>query len=245
MRLLNLVGQRFGKLEVIKRAEGGRSAWICRCDCGKESVVLTGNLRRKHTTSCGCYQRFILDSKRDRSPRHFNLSGKKFGRWTALSYTSTSIEEAAWICRCDCGTERRVLAKSLRSGQSRSCGCLNRDIYKKELGLSAETTLYRSYKSRSAKARGLTWEISREEFSKIIKLPCYYCGHLPSNIWKAQSGNGDCVYNGLDRKDNTLGYILSNVVPCCYVCNRAKKDIPYQQFSEYLDSLTRFRASHL
>lgn len=242
MRLLNLAGQRFGKLVVIKRVKKVKpSSWLVRCDCGQETVVLTGNLRSKQTTSCGCYKRFIINLKRDRSPRHFDLLGKRFGRWLVLSYASTSIEEAAWVCKCDCGVERRVLAKSLRSGKSKSCGCFNRDTHKKEFGRSAETILYRAYKSRSAKARGLSWEIVRDDFSKLIKLLCHYCGHPPSNIWKAQSGNGDCLYNGLDRKDNALGYTLSNVVPCCYVCNRAKRDIPYQEFVKYLDDLVKFR----
>ncbi|WP_322175477.1 hypothetical protein [Acutalibacter caecimuris] len=53
---LQLTGQRFGKLVVINPAEnvGRRTAWHCRCDCGREITVTTGHLREGHTTSCGC-----------------------------------------------------------------------------------------------------------------------------------------------------------------------------------------------
>lgn len=53
---LDLTGQRYGKLTVIAPAEniGGRTAWQCRCDCGRETVILTKRLRSGHTTSCGC-----------------------------------------------------------------------------------------------------------------------------------------------------------------------------------------------
>lgn len=44
----------------------------------------------------------------------------KFGRWTAIS----KVGKNRWLCRCKCGVEKVVLRASLRSGGSRSCGCL-------------------------------------------------------------------------------------------------------------------------
>jgi hypothetical protein len=60
--LIDLAGARFGRLVVLEKAEGrtapgnGRTlaAWLCRCDCGGEVVVLGGNLRNGNTKSCGC-----------------------------------------------------------------------------------------------------------------------------------------------------------------------------------------------
>ena len=53
---LDLTGQRFGRITVLRPAEniGGRTAWVCRCDCGQEAVIRTNNLRRGRTKSCGC-----------------------------------------------------------------------------------------------------------------------------------------------------------------------------------------------
>ena len=53
---LDLTGQRYGHLTVLSPAEniGSRTAWLCRCDCGRETVVRTSRLRSGHTVSCGC-----------------------------------------------------------------------------------------------------------------------------------------------------------------------------------------------
>ena len=53
---LDLTGQRYGRLTVLAPAEniGSRTAWLCRCDCGRETVVRTNRLRSGHTSSCGC-----------------------------------------------------------------------------------------------------------------------------------------------------------------------------------------------
>lgn len=60
------------------------------------------------------------------------MTGKRFGRWTVLdSYIITENTERKWLCRCDCGTERYVLERSLKHGGSLSCGCgkTNRKTY--------------------------------------------------------------------------------------------------------------------
>ena len=63
--LKDLIGQKFGKLTVLKRtanyvSKNGttkRVQWLCRCDCGKEIVVASNNLTRGHTQSCGCIRK--------------------------------------------------------------------------------------------------------------------------------------------------------------------------------------------
>ena len=61
-KLIDLTGQKFGKLTVIgyneevsKQKKG--THWNCKCDCGNESVVWGGHLKNGSTTSCGCYQK--------------------------------------------------------------------------------------------------------------------------------------------------------------------------------------------
>ena len=53
---LDLTGQRFGNLTVLAPADniGTRTAWLCRCDCGRQAVVATRRLRDGRTKSCGC-----------------------------------------------------------------------------------------------------------------------------------------------------------------------------------------------
>lgn len=57
-RKLNLKGQRFGRLIVIKetnKRSGGNVVWECLCDCGKNTFVITSSLTNKRTKSCGCF----------------------------------------------------------------------------------------------------------------------------------------------------------------------------------------------
>lgn len=57
-KLIDLTGQKFGRLTVIKRYENNiqnkKVLWECKCDCGKSTIVQGGNLRNGHTRSCGC-----------------------------------------------------------------------------------------------------------------------------------------------------------------------------------------------
>lgn len=57
MRLIDLTGQKFGRLTVVERAgtKGHEPTWLCKCDCGKTAIVIGAELRKGNTTSCGCY----------------------------------------------------------------------------------------------------------------------------------------------------------------------------------------------
>ena len=68
-----------------------------------------------------------------------NLAGKRFGRWLVLDHFEISEKgEKKWLCRCDCGTEKLVFARSLKSGSSTSCGCLRKEKIKEALTLELE-----------------------------------------------------------------------------------------------------------
>ena len=57
-----------------------------------------------------------------------------------------------------------------------------------------------------ARQRDLDWELSFEDVEGFWDQPCHYCGDEIDTV-------------GLDRVDNSQGYVLSNVVPCCGTCN--------------------------
>ncbi len=58
MKLINLVGKKFGRLLVIGKAEplNGHTRWHCKCDCGNECIVQGSSLKSGNTQSCGCYK---------------------------------------------------------------------------------------------------------------------------------------------------------------------------------------------
>lgn len=57
-----------------------------------------------------------------------DVSGQRFGRTTAMQQDGFMGGQAAWLCRCDCGTMHRTTGGRLRSGTTKSCGCYRSDI---------------------------------------------------------------------------------------------------------------------
>mgnify|MGYP000449861053 CR=1 FL=1 len=62
--------------------------------------------------------------------RRLDLAGQRFGRLVALEAVGSNGHRVTWRCRCDCGNEHRVTATDLRSGSTRSCGCLRAEVAK-------------------------------------------------------------------------------------------------------------------
>ena len=66
--------------------------------------------------------------ERKDKPNNAITPGDKYGRWTVSeNYILTARNERKWLCRCDCGTERYVLERSLLYGGSVSCGCFRKE----------------------------------------------------------------------------------------------------------------------
>lgn len=101
---------KYGKLTAKEYL--GKSMWKCICDCGQEKIVYGGHLESGHTQSCGCIR-----------PPRTKLYGQKFGRLTVLDWEGNG----KWRCQCECGNEVLVQTDNLKSGNTKSCGCLQKD----------------------------------------------------------------------------------------------------------------------
>jgi len=86
--------------------------------------------------------------------------------------------------------------------------------------VTTTTPTYTSYK-KSGNTRNIEFALSEQEFMALVKQSCYLCG--------IQS---DTNHNGIDRFDNSKGYVISNCRPCCGHCNLLKKDIDYNTILE-------------
>lgn len=120
-KIIDLKGQRFGKLVVIERAENtkqGQAQWKCKCDCGNE-VIVRGYGLINGTKSCGCLQKEKIQENR------LDLTNQKFGKLTAIKpihLQSTGL--AGWLCQCECGSIVEVPTTLLTRGIQFSCGCI-------------------------------------------------------------------------------------------------------------------------
>ena len=57
-----------------------------------------------------------------------DLTGRKIERLTVIKRDGSQNKKALWLCECDCGNKIRVLGASLSSGNTKSCGCLQREV---------------------------------------------------------------------------------------------------------------------
>jgi 5-methylcytosine-specific restriction endonuclease McrA len=166
-----------------------------------------------------------------------NLTGKKFGKLTALLALSNRDKSGhiMWLCECECGNFTRSCASNLTGGASKSCGCQRRintaesnKIRKRTHGKSRTTEGRRYYSSlRRARMRKANKEkISLEALEKHIDFlgrKCVYCGgpyeHLDHVVPLSRGG----------------AHSLDNLVPSCAHCNltKSKKIYPTEWKPNY------------
>ena len=195
-----------------------------------------------------------------------DLTGQVFGRLTVCEPDGRDKwGKWFWICSCTCGQLTRSLDNNLLRGASLSCGCLRTEKAVATAGSIAPGTalnlkppgsvgfrqLLNQYKS-NAKNRALSFELSDEQFKELTTLACHYCNSPPTQISYSTAARTQesrkrsaYVYNGVDRADNTKGYTVDNCVTCCGNCNKAKLDMSYQEFNEWIDRLALFRREKL
>lgn len=199
----DLIGKRFGRLTVIgydHTNPHGDTCWLCECDCGNRTVVIRYNLTSGSTRSCGCISHESED-----------LSGMKFNMLTVVERVERLPNgKTLWRCICDCGNETIVEGYNLKSGGTKSCGCLQKEMsskYKTTHGMS-NTRLYRIWTDMKQRCinenrarykryggRGITFESTWNDFE-------------PFRDWALSNGYDDDL--SIDRINNELGYYPDN-----------------------------------
>lgn len=107
--------------------------YICQCECGNINTYRLNSIKFGHIKSCGC-------SKFNNPLIIEDLTGQKFGRLTVvgrdMERDGKEFKQGKrrgnvhWLCRCDCGNERlsSVVGWQLKSGKTKSCGCILSEI---------------------------------------------------------------------------------------------------------------------
>lgn len=121
----DITGQRFGRLIAVEptneRASNGGVRWKCRCDCGNYIYPTMNNLKRGHTTSCGCAKDDFIESCK------IDVIGQRFGKLIIVEEISIDNKHKRMVlCRCDCGNTHICSVSDLTTGHTMSCGCLNK-----------------------------------------------------------------------------------------------------------------------
>lgn len=197
--------------------------------------------------------------------RLIDETNNKYGFLTVLrrAPNEPDRDSARWECLCICGKIKNVRGHQLRQNRTKSCGCKTSDMKSgdkvksiKEIFMGVQSAIYQW----QAENKGREYRLTDEEMYALMIQNCHYCGIEPSNRFSPYlSKNGEIhggvsfhraqkvqmMYNGIDRKDNDIGYVVGNCVPCCIKCNRAKREIGYDEFIKWLDNLAKFRSKPL
>lgn len=112
----DLTGRRFGRLKVLSYDDKKRK-YLCKCDCGNTKYIYGGSLLSGYTKSCGC-----IHKEKIQEIKLIDIAGQKFSMLTAIEYCE---DIKKWKCRCDCGNITYVTSDKLRSGHTKSCGCID------------------------------------------------------------------------------------------------------------------------
>ena len=192
-------------------------------------------------------------------PRFKDRTGDKYGRLTVISHAGKDPRgKHLWLCLCECGNEKIVVADSLSSGKSKSCGCLKRDFLAEkgnQFGLYEDRqdammkVQYSHLKRRHSNNKMSGEVIDFKAFSLLSKSKCKYCGldhskeiedRLNESKNKKRLSNEVLKINGIDRIDSNIGYTKENCVPCCKFCNFAKHTMNEHEFYKWIKKVYEY-----
>lgn len=200
-----LVGKRFGRLVVAEVLKVKRHHYAkCVCDCGNIKSVRTDHLINKKIRSCGC---LLVDVMLGKSKIHI---GERYERLAIISVSPnrTKSGKPYFICRCDCGNIKEVELSHLRSGDTRSCGCMQQEsrtisnLIHGENRKGKTTRIYTIWGGMNARCRdqnnvlygGRGIDVCKEWSQSFIAF----------RDWAVCNGYSDDL--SIDRKDNDKGY---------------------------------------
>lgn len=146
--------------------------------------------------------------------RAIDMTGKRVGRLTVISRAGSSCGMATWNCACDCGNEVVCIGNNLRTGNTRSCGCLSRDTAKENGKKSVKhgmdgTILYRKWDGMKRRCFSVTHKDYHRYGARGISV-CdeWRYDFLEFHKWAMSSGYVDGLQ--LDRIDNNGPYSPDN-----------------------------------
>lgn len=149
---MELIGKKINRLTILSEpflADKGsykRRMVEVMCDCGKSFSTILSPLLKNKTVSCGCYRIEKVSILKD------NLVGNKYTMLTVIERIESSYRNS-YLCKCECGNLTEVRSDSLKSGKTKSCGCLQKKAaseLKKSHGMSSSRfyKIYQGIKSR-------------------------------------------------------------------------------------------------
>lgn len=176
------VGSEIVRWTVIgETRKNGKKYYTCRCECGTVKDVYYRSLEMGVSRSCGCLRTELSHDKAE------DLTGRRIGKLKVIGKDES--RPRYWICECECGNRKSIVAHSLQCEATLSCGCIQRGIASKTgtrtVAKNAEKqiTMNKSYhtnfqviesnklpKNNSSGHKGISWDKSRSLWSAYIQV---------------------------------------------------------------------------
>lgn len=204
----------------------GANLWLFRCKCGKESWKTSSRI---NSTIHGCRDCFFESKKLQ------YYIGKVFDNGYVIidgpiKKTNSTSKTENWKIQCTyCNKVLWRQASNITRSSCQTCW----GISKRKRDDSPK--LHKAFNSLkgNAKRRGLSVEITFEEFVYFSKKDCEYCGAAPQNR-RGEKEWHIAKINGIDRIDNSEGYTTNNVASCCWQCNQSKRDLSLEDWRYWI-----------
>lgn len=200
-------------------------------ECGAERSYSIYSLRKGDLTDC----KQCGGIKSEFPPGFRTTDG-----WTVLNNGYWGGRSLYIEALHNCGHTRKFTGFQLRNNQQKCKVCEAGLSFRKPLRTLAINNKMATYKSSAAR-RNLEFDLSKDQFELLIFGDCHYCGRVPQSEFKpprnkSQKWRDEQVFvNGIDRIDNSIGYLVNNCSSCCWTCNKIKSAMSIQEWSKMVD----------
>lgn len=195
-----------------------------------------------------------------RNINHNEFIGKKIGKVVIKSFShaepmgKNNRVYYFYNYKCECGSDGITGKHTLLAAKNYSCkNCrgiklaIRNKVTSKKYNDPVDakaSILFSNYKAK-CKMKNWSFDLSFENFRDLVLQNCHYCNLEPNKFRKdrakSRQGISRILFNGIDRLDSNKGYSISNCVPCCEDCNKAKRNLSYDQFINLIKKIYEFK----
>jgi len=169
------------------------------------------------------------------SKRFKDITGKKYGKLTALYPSYVKNKRTYWSCECECGIICIIGSAHLATGATKSCGCLKKEAHKELTkrnfkGINDLSSTYFSQIQRSARNRNLELTVTKEFLWDLFVEQHRKCALSGEGITLIKGRDTSIQTASLDRIDSSKGYVVGNVQWVHKVVNILKNNLSDTDF---------------
>ena len=219
MKVKDMIGKTLGYLKILRfhhRSKTGIPYVECECTykgCGKRKIISAWAINKGDIRSCGC-----LRSETTHNRCFKDLTGRKFHRLTVIRQSPKRDKDGVplWECKCSCKSKKIVLVRSysLKTGNTKSCGCIQRELASK---LGSSHMIYKTDTDRHLASiyRGMMarcYDERNQSYASYGGRGISICSEWLNDMWKFIEWGREGYKPGLeiDRIDPNGNYCPEN-----------------------------------